>query len=509
MKLDRSKNALKSSFFGLLNTIITSLLQFASRTVMIYTIGTEYLGLGNLFTSILSVLSLAELGMSSAIVYGMYKPIAENNNKAVCSLLNFYKKAYYIIGTFILIVGIALVPFLDKLISGSYPSDINLKLIYLIYLGDTVISYYAGAYKKCILAALQRNDIQCAISIVTNILLYGGRMLVLIFARDFYAYAILLPVTTIINNLYTFKYTSEKYPLFFAKGKLEKSVKDELMSKISSLFFFKIGGIVNTSVDSIVISAYLGLTILAQYNNYYYIISALITFCGMYITALLPGVGNSIVTESVEKNYRDFNEIFFLHSWIIGWCTICLINLFQPFISLWVGKSNVLDFTIVILLSVSFYIWKIQDIVLIFKDANGLWERDRIRVLMTAGVNLVLSVLLVNKIGLAGVIFATVISRIAIEMPWGTYILFDSYFPKKEIWSYIKTLAIYTMITIVIGVITYYLCLLVPDDGVYAFLIKLVICGVFTNVLYLLIFSRFSVSKDAFELVKNAVKKKI
>lgn len=128
---------------------------------------------------------------------------------------------------------------------------------------------------------------------------------------------------------------------------------------------------------------------------------------------------------------------------------------------------------------------------------------------MTAGVNLVLSVLLVNKIGLAGVIFATVISRIAIEMPWGTYILFDSYFPKKEIWSYIKTLAIYTMITIAIGVITYNLCLLVSGDGVAAFLLKLIICGVFTNVLYLIIFSRFRISRDAFELVKNALKKKI
>ncbi len=509
MKLDRSKNALKGSSVGFLNTMITSLLQFASRTVMIYTLGTEYLGLGNLFTSILSVLSLAELGMSSAIVYSMYKPVAENNNKAVCSLLNFYKKVYYIIGTFILIAGIALIPFLDKLISGSYPSDISLQLIYLIYLGNTVISYYAGAYKKCILVALQRNDIQCAISIVTNILLYGGRMLVLIFVSDFYAYAILLPVTTIINNLYTLKYTSEKYPLFFAKGKLEKSVKGELISKISSLFFFKIGGIVNTSVDSIVISAYLGLTVLAQYNNYYYIVSALLTFCGMYVTALLPGVGNSIVTESVEKNYRDFNKIFFLHAWIIGWCTICLVNLFQPFISLWVGKRNVLDFTIVVLLSVSFYIWKIQDIVIIFKDANGLWERDRIRELITAGMNLALSLLLLNKIGLAGVIFATIISRVAIEIPWGTYILFDSYFPKKEIWSYIKILVIYTMITILIGVITYKLCLLVPSDGFFGFLIKLIICGVFTNVLYLIIFSRFRVSRDAFGLVINALKKKI
>lgn len=508
MKLDRSKNALKSSFVGFLNTILTSLLQFASRTVMIYTLGTEYLGLGNLFTSILSVLSLAELGMSSAIVYSLYKPIAENNNKAVCSLLNFYKKVYRIIGTFILVAGIALIPFLDKLISGSYPNDISLQFVYLIFLGNTVLSYYAGAYKKCILVALQRNDIQCMISIVTTVLLYGGRILILIFVGDFYAYAMMLPVTTIINNIYTLKYTSNKYPYFFAKGKLEKPIKDELISKISSLFFFKLGEIVNTSVDSIVISANLGLTLLAQYNNYYYIISALLTFCGMYLTALLPGIGNSIVTESVEKNYRDFNKIFFLHAWIIGWCTICMMNLFQPFIMLWVGESNVLDFTIVILLAVSFYVWKIQDIVTIFKDANGFWERDRLRTLLTAGLNLAMSLLLVNKIGLAGVILATIIARIVIDIPWGTYILFDNYFPKKEIWNYIKTLLIYTTFTIVIGVITHKLCLSVSGSGVFSFLVKLTICGVFTNALYLLIFSRFNIARDAFELVKNAVKKK-
>lgn len=507
MKLNRSKNILKGTIVGVINTVITTLLQFANRTVMIYILGTEYLGLGNLFSSILSVLSLAELGFSSAIIYFMYKPIAEDDDKTVCSLLRFYKIVYYIVGTVILIVGLILIPFLPKLINGSYPEDINLTTVYLLYLGNTVLSYYAGAYKQCILVALQRNDVQNAISLLTNVLKYGGQILVLILLRNFYAYSVLIPLATLVSNIYTVRYTSKKYPQFKPKGKLNNTLKIKLTKKISSLFVFKVGETVISSVDSIVISAYLGLTILAQYNNYYYIISALITFFGIYVAAILSPVGNSIVTESMDKNYRDFKTLLLLQAWIVGWCSICLVVLFQPFIQIWVGKDNVLDFRIVILLAISFYIWKIQDVVFVYKNAKGLWEQDKWRTVITAGLNLVLSLALVSNFGLEGVILGTIISRVLIEMPWGTYVLFDNYFKKSEIMSYFKLMILYTFISICIGCVTWFSCSIVGDSNIVSFIIKVVMCCVIPNVMYITILSRFDSYTAAISLLKKAIAK--
>ena len=159
MRLAKTKNAVRNIFFGAVFKIITLLGPFIIRTMILWIMGSEYIGLNSLFTSILSFLSLAELGVGSALVYSMYKPIAEDDQDMICALLNLYRKMYRIIGMIILGVGLLLLPFLNKLVKGEAPADVNLYILYLIYLFNTVISYVMFAYKQSLLTAFQRSDI--------------------------------------------------------------------------------------------------------------------------------------------------------------------------------------------------------------------------------------------------------------------------------------------------------------------------------------------------------------
>ena len=165
---------------GMINKIITILIPFVMRTILIKVLGTQYLGLSSLFTSILQVLSLSELGIGSAMVFELYEPIAKNDTERICKLQKLYKNIYRIIGTVILILGLVLLPFLDKFIKGGYPADINLYALYILYLLNSSASYLLFAYKTTILNAFQRNDVILNIGSIVHIGLYSIQIICLI-----------------------------------------------------------------------------------------------------------------------------------------------------------------------------------------------------------------------------------------------------------------------------------------------------------------------------------------
>ena len=281
---------------------------------MIYYLGIEYTGLGSLFTSILQVLSLAELGIGHALVFGMYKPVAEENYLKVNAYLNFCKKCYKVIGGVILVVGLLLLPFLPKLVSGNVPVDVNLYVLYLIYLFNTVISYFLYAYKTCVLTATQHTDIINQIQLVC---LFGSQLFSAIFLllfKNYYLYSICIPASTIANNLLVNRIVVSKFPEIQSEGQLEHDEIANIKEIVFGMVFQKIGSVVLSSVDSIVISAFLGLTILGKYNNYYYIVSALFGFMNVIVTSLVPSVGNSIQTQNIETNYKLFRTFSFIYN---------------------------------------------------------------------------------------------------------------------------------------------------------------------------------------------------
>lgn len=426
--MDRTKNASRNIVWGMVNRIITALLPFLSRTIILYRLGSLYLGIGSLFTSVLGMLSLAELGFSSAIIFSMYKPIAEEDNDMVCALLLFYRRCYRVIGSVILILGLALIPFLKYFIKGDYPENINIYVVYLIYLFNTVISYMLFAYKKSLLQANQRADVDSKISMVTMIVQHILQIVLVLWFGDYYLFVMVMPFMTLAGNLLVNARTNKMFPQYVCRGTLYREYYHSLMKKLGGLIFQKIGNVVLGSVDNIVISAFLGLTVLACYNNYYCIIAALFGMIGVVSNSLKGGVGHAVAKDSLEKNYKNFNTFNLLYTMMVSWISICFLCFVQPFMELWVGENYMLPDHIALLAAVYIFTFKWCDMLYVYQEAKGIWWRTKFVPLTAAAVNLAVNITLVKRIGLPGILISTIVSVLFIYDLGYAKILFREYF---------------------------------------------------------------------------------
>ncbi|MCC8016927.1 MAG: oligosaccharide flippase family protein [Clostridiales bacterium] len=496
MQMNRTKNAARNMIWGAVEKIASLVLPFLTRTVLIKVLGAEYLGLNSLFTSILSVLSISELGIGTAIVFSMYKPIAEYDNDMLCALLNAYKKIYYVIGTIILAAGVIIIPFLPKLIKDSYPADINLYVLYSIYLFNTVVGYYLFAYKAALFSAFQRNDLaskrSAAVSVASNVF----QILLLLTTHNYYTYVLVVPLATIITNIANAYLANKMFPKIKCRGSLSKETKHGIKKRIVGLLSFKIYTVVFTSVDTIVISAFLGLTPLTVYDNYYYVQSSIIGFLTIITASVTAGIGNKMVTCSIKENYTDFKNINFINAWLVGWCSVCLFCLYQHFMQWWVGKDLVFPFSTMALMVFYFLLPRITTITYTYREAAGLWWEDRFRPLAATAVNLVFNIILVKLIGMNGALISTLMCTVLINVPWGSAILFKNYFKSSPLPYFGKTL-LYIGVTSAAGAVTYAVCGLLPSEGFIYMIIKGVICCIVPNLIFLLVYRKMPEFKYA------------
>lgn len=487
MKIDRIANSKRNMVFGILNRLCLTILPFINRTILIYVLGVEYLGLSSLFTSVLNILNLAELGFGSAVVYSMYKPIAENNTKEINSLLYFYRKVYQIIGVGILLVGMLAVLFIDRLVAGDVPVDINIRIIFIIQLLNVAFSYFFLAYKSALLSAFQREDIVSKISTLVMCAQYGIQFIIVFISKNYYFYLIILPICTVAGNLIKANQVNKLFPQYKPSGTIESATKKNIVVKVKALLLHKIGGVVANSLDNIIISAYMGLVPIAIYNNYWYIYSSVCYFIAIFHNSVLAGLGNSIAMEDTATNYTKFKKLNFVNTWIVGWCSCCMMCLYQPFMEIWVGKDFMYGLDMVVLLVIYFYINMARRTVVTFKDAAGLWIEDRFKPITSAVVNVVLNVVLINAIGIKGVVISTIVSFIAVEIPWETVVLFNKYF-KKSVKKYYLTQGFYMLVMCIVIAITYALVSLIPFSGFFGLVVKGVLCLIVPNILILTLF---------------------
>lgn len=433
MGINRTKRSLINISVSIVSKILVTLLPFATRTIMIQTIGIEYLGVDSLFASVLNMLSLSELGFSSAIVYTMYKPVAEKEDEKVKGLLCFYKTVYRVIGVIILGVGLILLPNLQWFIAEgtTYPSDINIYIVYLILLVNAAISYFLFSYKSAVLVATMRNDIDSIIDTVRSIISHGLQIVVLLLFREYFLYIIILPIVTVANNIFRAILIDKKYPQYRGKGKLSKEDRKGILTRVGALIGNKLGGVVFTSVDSIVISKYLGLVVLAKYTNYFTIFSAVFAIETTVYSAIQSVVGNSLVSNSKENNFSLFKDIFNITIIISMVCVCCFTILYQPFITVWVGSGNLLGIEIPILLALYYFIKSTRKPLFTFYEAAGLWRADFLKPYVSVIVNLVMNVAMVQIIGLPGVIISSIFALAVIEMPWESIVFFKHCFNVK------------------------------------------------------------------------------
>ena len=505
MKLDRTKNAARNILFDGTLEMVNMIFPFAIRSVMLHYLGTEYLGLNGLFKSLLTFLNLAELGVGSAMVFSMYKPIAEDDTEAVCALLRLYRTLYRIIGLAVAAVGLILIPVLPNLIKGDLPAGMNLYVLYLMNLGNTVVTYWLFAYRSSLLQAHQRRDVISKVSLAVRLTEYVLKILILIFTRNYYLYLSVQLLCQIAVNVLTAVCASKMYPRYAPAGKLPKEKTADIFRRVRDLFTSKLSATVFDSADTLVISAFMGLTVLAVYQNYYFIITALRMILIVFLNACMAGVGNKLVMESGDANYRDLEKISLLFSWILGVSSSMLLCVYQPFMNLWMGEENMLAFGLVLCFVVYYYSMGANKLINMFKDAAGIWRKDRWRPMTAALVNLGLNLATVKWLGLYGVLLSSVFSIVAIQIPWLFHNLFQEVFPRRYLKRYIRLFCALSAAALVSCAASWYLCSLFKLDVWPTLLINTALSFLVPNLLYYAVFGRNPVFKESLSQLKRSV----
>lgn len=471
--------------------------------------GVQYLGLNSLFASILQVLNLAELGVGSAMVYSMYKPIADDDYDTICALMRLYRTYYRIIGAVVAIAGLVLLPFIPHLIKGDIPPELNVYVLYLLYLSTTVLTYWLFGYKNSLLIAHQRVDISSKVTLITTTVQYGLQLAIIYFVQDYYLYLLVALATQAMTNIATSVVVTVVYPIFKAEGRLEPGIVKEINSRIKDLFTSKIGTVIINSSGSIVISAFLGLTMLAVYQNYFFILSSIIGIVSVVFSACTAGIGNSVIVESMEKNFGDLKIFTFIIAWLAGFCTCCLLCLYQPFMKIWVGQDLLLGIGAVICFCIYYFVYEINQLLNTYKDAAGIWHEDRFRPLVTALAILAMSLILVQFIGIYGVLISTVLSMTFIGMPWLLHNLFTVLFEKSYLYDYLKQLLRYVIVVAISCTICYFICQLFRLSDWMTLIIRGLMCCIVPNLFYFLVYRGTEEFKQSILLVERITKFKL
>lgn len=449
--MGRVKQAEKNIFFGYLSNIIIMVMGFLQRTVFIMVLDETLLGVNTLYTDILSVLSLADLGIGSALNYSLYKPVAENNREKIKSYMQLYKRAYLAIAGVIAVIGVVLIPFLPYLIQDSNGiAGTDLVLYYLIFLFNTVSTYFV-AYKYSLANAQQRNYIQTNIATITKIVTVSVQIVILLVTKSFILFLLTQSVVELVQKIFVSIYFNKLYPYLKERNveKLEREETDVVVTKTKALMFHKIGDVARLSTDSIIITYFMNVNWVGIVGNYTMIITYAANFISVIFNSVISGFGNLVATESKEKQYAMFRVYRFFACWLYGFAAVGFWLLLTPLITgIWLNESWGLGQIVLTLMLVDFYLKGGRTVLVNFKIAAGVFEQDKYLSLFQGVVNLVLSIVGIQYIGLAGVYVGTVVSGVLANLIQPVIVYRDCF--SKKVWSYFRDSAKYIVVIVVI-----------------------------------------------------------
>lgn len=502
--VNTKRNILASYLFMFLQIIFS----FVSKSVIIYTLGSEYLGLSSLFNSILMVLNVAELGFTTSIVYFLYRPLAEGDTERVCALLAYLKKIYKGVGFAIIFFGSLAGIVLPWLINGDVPDNINMYILYALYLINTASSYFLFAYKTALLTAAQRLDLVKISGCIVQLIQYSLQLASLIIFHNYYLFVVSMIIGTALTNIFTAYISNKKFPQYRCSGNIDESDKRRILTKVKGLLICNISIVTYSTLDSIVISAFIGLTTVAIYSNYMAIYKAVNQLIVMIRSAMQSSVGNSVVKESITKNLHDVFLWQFLFSIISTWCAACMMCLYQPFMRLWMGDKLLLPMLDVSLIVIWFSIDIVQQSHYLYLTGAGIWNDLKYSYIFNTCCNLTLNVFLGKTLGITGVVIASLVTCIISGTFWQCIIIFKKYF-KTSAKKYILTQFKYFSFSAIIVTITYFITLIINFDGVLGIAFKLLVCSVVSSLLLLFVYHKNPFFNDSLVLVKKTIIKEV
>lgn len=501
MDESRTANVKRNIFYSYAGTIVTSLLAVICRTIFVYKLGVEYLGVSGLFSNVLGILSFSELGISSAIVFSLYKPIAENDREKIKSLLKLYKTAYRVIAVVVTLVGVLLIPFLKYLVNTDIPMG-EIYIFYAIFLFNTVSSYFVS-YKTSYVSAMQKNYIVTNTNTIGTIVTDILQIIALLLGASYLIYLLIASVIGLIQKIATVIYLNNRYPVLIEKDvkKLDSETKNGIWKNVKALIIHKIGDVSVHQTDNIIVSAFVSTNAVGLISNYTTLNSLVATFTNGLFNSFTASFGNLIAKESKQRQYEIFEMYDLMGFWIFGFVMIAFITLSQPFITLWLGGGLIVDNLTMVLYFISTYLASMTLIPYNFKVAAGRFDEDKWIAFVQAVVNIVVSIAAVKVMGLPGVYVGTIVQRIVV-IAVRPYIVYH-YVLDKNVIPYYTRFAIRTLLAGCICVLMWKIkSIVLYEISIPRFAVMVVATAVIPNLIFCIIYGRTNEFKGIVSRIK-------
>ena len=427
----RSKKSVRNILTGFGSKLILLILAFSTKTAFVRLLGAEYNGINGLYGNILTVLSLADLGIGNVLTFSLYQALKDGDKCKLTTLVNSFKKIYRVIAFSVLGIGLCLIPFLKFIVKSALPTNKTI-IYYILYLLNSVSSYFV-VYKTTVITADQKSYITNICSTVSTALMYVLQLIYLYFTHDFLGYLIIQVLCTIGVNLVLNLIANKMYPYLNDKSLIDKNKipKGMIGENIKSTFIYKICVVLINNTDNILISIILGTVYVGYYSNYYALTQYINTFIAILSTGLLASLGNLNAENNKEKSYKIFKTLELIYTIIANFCVCAFANCLQGFIPIWLGDEYVLPAIDVIAILLLFYITTSAAPVWMFRETMGLFKDVKYIMIAALIVNVIISIILGKAIGLSGIIFATSISKLSTHYWYEPNMLFKKKFDKK------------------------------------------------------------------------------
>lgn len=511
----RTSKSIVNTVCGILGFFVNLIVTFTTKSIFIKILGAEYNGINGLFTNILQVLNLAELGFATSIAFALYRPLKEGNERIVAALMNYFKIIYRVIALAVTVIGCCCIPILQYLIAEDI-SELSFTLnqlrgYFAMYLTSIVLSYLL-AYKRTIITADQNNYLVTNVDNICNIILNILQIVLLLVYKNFYAYLATMIARTIINNLILHLIASKRYPYLhvYRKEKLAQTEKSAIFKNVRAAFLHRIGNVIIYSTTSIIISAFVSLIDAGKYSNYLMIVTNVNNFINIVFTSVTASIGNLCVDESEDRQYAVFKKVQYLALFSGVFSYICFVALFNPFIAIWVGEDMVMSMWVVFAISLNAMVGYLRKAVNTFKDAKGMFRNDWYKPLLEAAVGIGLAIGLSYVWGTFGVVMGYTLATICIAVPVENWVLFKQGI-HKPLTRQALTLIVTTLFAFAMGAVAYFVGTFIPAgtgwSGVGWFVLRFVFVVVFAAGVFILATCRTEEFKYYKNLAMTIIKK--